>query len=28
VESGRIGRERIDEACGRAMALKERYLYG
>jgi beta-N-acetylhexosaminidase len=28
VESGRIGRERIDQACGRAMMLKDRYLYG
>lgn len=27
VESGRIGRDRIDEACGRIMALKERYLF-
>lgn len=27
VESGRIGRERIDEACGRIMALKERYIF-
>jgi len=28
VESGRITRERIDEACGRIMALKGRYLFG
>jgi beta-N-acetylhexosaminidase len=27
VESGRIDRERIHEACGRAMALKARYLF-
>jgi beta-N-acetylhexosaminidase len=28
VAIGRIGRERIDEACGRIMALKGRYLFG
>lgn len=27
VESGRISRERIDQACGRIMALKAKYLY-